>query len=155
MLTDDFPKDHYHHHGVFWAWPHVEIGKCGTEKLDLWEYKDIAQQFVRWLDRRIPARWPRCLGVENGWFVGDRKVMIERVWIEVAKATPTERALDLDFTFIPVDQPITLRGAEGKSYGGLNVRFTVANEKDSTITVPAGASPKDLPETPLPWADLT
>ena len=29
------------------------------------------------------------------------------------------------------------------------------NEKDSKITVPAGASAKDLPETPLPWADLT
>ena len=27
VLTDDFPKDHYHHHGVFWAWPHVEIGR--------------------------------------------------------------------------------------------------------------------------------
>ena len=29
------------------------------------------------------------------------------------------------------------------------------NEKDSTITVPAGTSAKDLPDTPLPWADLT
>ena len=43
----------------------------------------------------------------------------------MAKATPTERALDLDFTWIPVDRPITLRGAEGKSYGGLTVRFAV------------------------------
>jgi hypothetical protein len=161
VLTADFPKDHYHHHGVFWAWPHVEIGndqtghnEIGAEKLDLWEYKDIAQKFVRWLDRR-QGPLAAVLGVENGWFVGDRKVMIERVWIQVAKATPAERALDLDFTFIPVDRPIALRGAEGKSYGGLTVRFAVPSEKDSTITVPAGASSKDLPDTPLPWADLT
>ena len=73
----------------------------------------------------------------------------------MAKATPTQRAIDLDFTWIPVDRPITLRGAEGKSYGGLTVRFAVKNEKDSTITVPAGTSSKDLPDTPLPWADLT
>ncbi len=151
VLTDDFPKDHYHHHGVFWAWPHVEVG---SEMHDLWEYKDITPKFVRWLTRET-GPLEAVLGVENGWFVGDRKVMIERVWMEVAKATPTERALDLDFTFIPVDQPITLRGAEGKSYGGLNVRFNVANEKDATITVPTGAPAKDLPETPLPWADLT
>jgi hypothetical protein len=26
VLTDDFPKDHYHHRGLFWAWPHVRIG---------------------------------------------------------------------------------------------------------------------------------
>lgn len=121
VLTADFPKDHYHHHGVFWAWPHVEIGRdeIGKEKFDLWEYKDIAQRFVRWLARDT-GPLAAVLGVENGWFVGDRKVMIERVWMQVAKATPTERALDLDFTWIPVDRPITLRGAEGKSYGGLN-----------------------------------
>ena len=145
VLTDDFPKDHYHHHGVFWAWPHVEIG---GEKLDLWMYKQIAPKFVRWLGRDT-GPLAAALGVENGWFVGDRKVMIERVWIQVAKATPTARALDLDFTWIPVDRPITLRGAEGKSYGGLTIRFAVKNEKDSIITVPAGAAAKDLPETPL------
>src|SRR5687767_7565410 len=26
VLTDDFPKDHYHHRGLFWAWPHVKVG---------------------------------------------------------------------------------------------------------------------------------
>ncbi|MGO9109647.1 MAG: DUF6807 family protein [Thermoguttaceae bacterium] len=151
VLTDDFPKDHYHHHGVFWAWPHVEVG---NEKHDLWMHRDIAQKSVRWLGQDTGAL-AAVLGLENGWFVGDRKVMIERVWIQAARATPTARALDLDFTWIPIGRPITLRGAEGKSYGGLNVRFAVASEKDSVITVPAGASPNDLPDTPLPWADLT
>src|SRR6516225_6770465 len=26
VLTDDFPRDHYHHRGLFWAWPHVRVG---------------------------------------------------------------------------------------------------------------------------------
>src|SRR5215212_2522916 len=26
VITDDFPQDHYHHHGMFWGWPHVVIG---------------------------------------------------------------------------------------------------------------------------------
>jgi hypothetical protein len=151
VLTDDFPKDHYHHHGVFWAWPHVEIG---DEKHDLWMYKKIAPRFVRWLARDA-GPLTAVLGVENGWFVADRKVMIERVWIEVGKATAAGRIVDLDFTWIPVDRSITLRGAEGKSYGGLTIRFAVDREKNSTITVPEGATPKDLPEKPLPWADLT
>ena len=55
VLTDDFPADHYHHHGVFWAWPHVEIGR---EKFDLWEYKDIAQN----LDPRCRRRSRRVEG---------------------------------------------------------------------------------------------
>ena len=157
VLTDDFPKDHYHHHGVFWAWPHVEID---GEKHDLWMYKDIQQQNV---SRLACDAGPLAavLGVENGWFVGDKKVMIERVWVEVAKATPTARAIDFDFTWIPVDRPITLRGAEGKSYGGLTIRFAVKDQKQAVITVPSGAAlpngagAKDLSETPLPWADMT
>src|SRR5689334_7272198 len=26
VLTDDFPKDHYAHRGLFWGWPHIRIG---------------------------------------------------------------------------------------------------------------------------------
>jgi hypothetical protein len=150
-LTDDFPKDHYHHHGVFWTWPHVTID---GHEYDLWVNQGIRPEFVAWLGRQSgPAA--AVLGVENGWFVGDRKVMIERVWLRVTAAARDERALDLDFTWIPVDRPITLRGAEGKSYGGLTMRFAVQAEKDSTITVPGGSGSADLPDTPLPWADLT
>ena len=25
VLTDDFPEDHYHHHGIFWTWPEVVL----------------------------------------------------------------------------------------------------------------------------------
>lgn len=151
VLTDDFPKDHYHHHGIFWTWPHVEIeGK----QYDLWMNKGIRPEFVRWLGRET-GPVAAVLGVENGWFVGEKKVMIERVWLRVGKAVGVERPLDLDFTWIPVDRPITLRGAEGKSYGGLTVRFAVRDEKSATITVPNGIASKDLPETPLPWCDLT
>ena len=74
VITDDFPKDHYHHHGIFWSWPHVDIG---GHEFDLWMYKNIEQRFVRWLGRDCgPAT--ASLGVENGWFVGEKKVMIER-----------------------------------------------------------------------------
>ncbi len=46
VLTESAPKDHYHHHGIFWAWPHVSIG---GHQYDLWTYKDIQQKFAAWL----------------------------------------------------------------------------------------------------------
>ncbi len=151
VLTDDFPKDHYHHHGIFWAWPHVGIG---DKQYDLWKYADIKQEFVRWICRQAgPAG--AVLAVENGWFVDGKKVMIEHCWLRTFPADETSRSLDFDFVFIPVDSPITLRGAEGKSYGGLNMRFAVKDEKKSIITTPGGEAKKDLTETPLPWCDLT
>ena len=48
VITEDFPKDHYHHHGIFWSWPHVGID---GKEYDLWVYNNIEQRFVRWLGR--------------------------------------------------------------------------------------------------------
>jgi hypothetical protein len=151
VLTDDFPKDHYHHHGIFWTWPHVGID---GKEYDLWADKGIQDRFLGWICREV-GPVAAVLAVENGWFVGDKKVMIERVWLRTYKVAGDARCLDLEMMWIPVGGPITLRGAEGKSYGGLTVRFAVRSQKDAVITVPSGSTTADLPDTPLQWADLT
>lgn len=153
VLTDDFPRDHYHHHGIFWTWPHVKIN---GQEYDLWADRGIKQRFVRWLSRE-GGPVAGVIGVENGWFVGDAKVMIERVWLRAYKPSGESRSLDLEFTWIPVSAPITLWGAGGKSYGGLTVRFAPPSPKDpsTAIAVPSGRTTADLPDTPLAWADFT
>ncbi|HBO42554.1 MAG TPA: hypothetical protein DD670_01185, partial [Planctomycetaceae bacterium] len=154
VLTDDSPRDHYHHHGLFWAWPHVEID---GRHYDLWMGRNIRQKFVRWLagdEGTAGGTQSGTIGVENGWFVGDEKVMIERVWLTAHKAIDGAQAIDLTLVLIPVDRPITLRGAENKSYGGLCIRFAVPPRQRPTITVPDGVTDKDLSMTRLAWADL-
>ena len=153
VLTDDFPRDHYHHHGIFWTWPHVSVD--GKEH-DIWAGSTIRQQFVTWLARESgPAA--AVLGVENGWFVGDKKVMTERVWLRVYHAVGDARAVDIDLTLIPTDKPVTLWGAAGKSYGGLTMRFAPPSRRDpaTVITTPSGVTPTDLSTTILRWADYT
>jgi hypothetical protein len=149
VLTDDFPKDHYHHRGLFWAWPHVSVG---TNHYDLWMIKGIEQRFERWLAREAGSGGA-VLGVENGWYAGNRKVMQERVWVRVFPATVSAQAVDVELVLTPQDQPVALAGAEGKSYGGLTLRF--APRTNTVITTPLGNLPEDLPMTHLPWADLT
>jgi len=150
VLTDDFPKDHYHHRGLFWAWPHVKIGES---EADLWLLKGIRTQFERWL-RRDANRLNAVLGVQNGWFIGDRKVVDEQVWLRVLPATSEGRAIDVELTWTPLKAPLTLRGAEGKSYGGLTLRFA-PRTGETIITTPDGRSKEDLPIAHLPWADLS
>ena len=149
VLTDDFPKDHYHHRGLFWSWPHVRIG---DRHYDLWMLKGIEHRFERWLAREASAT-NATLGAENGWFVGNRKVVREQVWIRTAPSGKDERVLDLELTWVPLGAPITLEGAEGKSYGGLTLRF--APRTNTVITTPLGQGEKDLSITRLPWADLS
>jgi hypothetical protein len=97
VLTDDFPKDHYHHRGLFWAWPHVKIGE---RQYDLWDLRGIEQKFERWLKKEAGAT--ATLGVENGWYVGDKKVVQERVWLRVHPATADSRAIDVECAWTPL-----------------------------------------------------
>ena len=150
-LTESFAKDHYHHHGLFWAWPHVQID---GKEFDLWTYKEIKQRFRSWLGRDAgPAG--AGLGVENGWFIGERQVLTERVWLRTFPAACGRRAIDLDLTLVVGDRPVTLWGAPQKSYGGVNLRVAPRPAKETVITVPSGKTKEDLPDTKLAWADLT
>ena len=77
---NDFPKDHFHHRGLFWAWPHVRVG---GEHHDLWMLQGIAHRFEKWIEREADATGA-TLAAENGWYVGERRVMREegrlRAW---------------------------------------------------------------------------
>ncbi len=149
VLTDDFPKDHYHHRGLFWAWPHVKVG---DESCDLWMLKGIEQRFERWTLREVTAT-NAVLAVENGWYLGPKKVLREQVRFQISPATDAGRNIDVELIWQVGGQPITLQGAEGKSYGGLTLRF--APRTNTVITTPLGQGEKDLGITRLPWADLS
>jgi hypothetical protein len=162
ILTADFPADHFHHHGVFWAWPYVGIG---NRTFDLWEYRNIQQRFVKWLHRET-GPVAAIIGVENGWFVGERKVVTERVWLTAFAAKPNSRTIDCSILLSAQKDPVTLQGREGKSYGGLVFRFDVWPRRDAQISVKGREKPllhegngliskQDLSNTPLNWVDLT
>ena len=179
VLTENAPKDHYHHHGIFWTWPHVvvheENGK--TVHYDLWTSNTpIRQYFVKW-NKLAAEPGKAVLSVENGWFVGPverdadgnvtkgEKIMKETVtvttWPVSRQNGVNGRFIDFDFCWIPLKHPISLRGAEKKSYGGFTIRFEPQGKKkvDTIITTPGSKEGRsedaDLLETPLPWADFT
>ncbi len=149
VLTDDFPKDHYHHRGLFWSWPHVGIGE---KDYDLWALSGIQHRFGRWLAREAGEK-SAVLEVENGWYVGEERVMRERIRLTVYAAAADERNIDLDCTWVPEARPIRLSGAEGKSYGGITLRY--APGTNTVIATPQGRQAEDLYITKLPWADLS
>jgi hypothetical protein len=150
ILTDDFPSDHYHHRGIFWAWP---IVTAGGERYDLWTLRGIRQRFVRWLARQAGEGEAR-LAVENAWVVEDRPLVKETVEIITLPAAGERRQIDFRLTFEASEGPVELRGepAEDKGYGGFSVRF--APREKTVITTDAGAERQDSNMAPHPWAQL-
>jgi len=150
VLTDDFPSDHYHHRGLSWMWPIVRLE---GQQYDLWTLRGIRPQFVRWTARQAGASSAR-LGVENGWYVGDRQVVRETVEVLAWPAEAGRRNLDLTLAFEVLERPIEIAGepAEKKGYGGLSLRF--APRVETAIRTDKGAEARDSNMAPHAWAEL-
>jgi len=150
-VLDDFPKDHYHHHGIFWAWPVVETA---GGKLDLWMYRGIQHRFEKWVSQDVrPTR--AVLVAANGWYAGDKRIVAETVRITVWPAEGNSRRFQVELTLQATDQSVTLRGSpdDGKSYGGFSARF--APRVGTAIASAEGPVSKDEDLVPHRWAELT
>ncbi|MDO5579808.1 MAG: PmoA family protein [Planctomycetia bacterium] len=177
ILTDDAPKDHYHHHGIFWTWPHVLLHRPNgsTEEYDLWLGKpEIRQHFVRFGEQSVKGS-SAIFEVENGWYIGpvdqDENGFVRsgsKIMKEIVRTTtgPSEtrdgvrvRSIDFEFTWTPLVCPISLGGAENKSYGGFSVRFHPPGPKDPNTIITTSAKTteqeEDILDTPLSWGDFT
>lgn len=148
---DDFPKDHYHHRGLFWAWPYVEVG---GHVYDIW----MRMEGIRAVTGAPPVATLKggVAGIEasNYWEAGGARIVSEKVRIAVHSSKNGARTLNLELVFEALDRPVQLQGSveKGKSYGGLNVRF--APREQTVIRSSEGAVPDDTDLVPHAWAEM-
>ncbi len=151
ILSDDFPKDHYHHRGLYWAWPRIQVGE---KEYDLWHLKGIEHRFEEWLHRESG---PICalFGVRNGWYVGSKRVVEEKAEFAVFPEGKFGRAIDVRLRWKALDVPVTIIGQANlnKGYGGFN--FRPAPRQDTKITTMGGFQEEDSNLNPFPWADFS
>jgi hypothetical protein len=162
VLTQDFPRDHFHHHGLFWAWPVVEVRGLKTSN---WEPREppLRQLFVRWIKREAAGGEARLV-VENIWKLGGTQDVAEEiVTISVHGATLYGRAIDIEIVLRPVGGPITLRGApeDNKAYSGLCFRGLAFEGSDAAVfrggavTTDEGPLAADSTGRAFRWADIS
>jgi hypothetical protein len=154
-LTADFPDDHLHHHGLFWAWPVVEVRGARSSN---WEPAEpsLRQHFLKWVRRASDGRGARLV-LENVWRLGESEnVVREKVELTVHSASSLGRAIDIKIVLRPVGGPIMLRGApaDNKGYGGLCFRGAPLF-KGAAMTTDAGPLAADSTGEPFRWADIS
>ncbi len=156
IMTEDFPKDHYHHRGVFWAWPHSTYG---DRKMDVWTLDDSRQVFGKWITKEADAG-KAVLEVENNWVFDDtpdKPIVRETVRMTILSATDKARPIDFDIRLENVsDKVFTMRGSEveNKGYGGMCIRPD-SKRLPMHFTAVNGAIDKDMLELATPWADVS
>ena len=145
VVTDDFPKDHYHHRGVFWSWPVV---KTPDGTWDLWMIRGIRHRPVSTTSKGM------TINAVNEWVAGERAIVRERVTITAQPVRGSSRDVDFELRLEALGRPVTLAGSteRGKSYGGFSARF--APRTDTVIRTDRGVLGKDDDLTAYQWAEM-
>ncbi len=155
VLTDNFPKDHLHHHGVFWTWPVVRTRGQDTQT---WHTvtPSLRQHFVRWVKRMVENSIAMLI-VENVWKLDSKEIVArETVSLKVHPRNDVGRAIDLELKIQAIGGPLELHGApdQNKGYGGLSLRGAQMF-KGAALTTDRGPLKEDSTNVPFRWADLS
>ena len=151
VLTDDFPRDHYHHRGIFWAW--AQVTADGTTH-DPWAVVGMMTRFEKWLGRETRAEYA-VFAVNNGWYVGEKKVVDEKARVTVWRADEIGRPIDIALRLEATGDPVVVSGRPPtKGYGGFGVRFA-PRKPAAAITMADGRTSGDVIGEASPWADYS
>ena len=128
VLTEDFPSDHLHHRGIFWAWHQIWIN--GERIGDGWEIKDFEQKVndVEFLMQKDgSARLKTGVTWLSGkWRKEGAKVpyMKEDAVITIHQQKGNYRKIDFEINLLALEDKLTLGGSEDvKGYSGFSVRM--------------------------------
>jgi hypothetical protein len=147
VLTRDWPVDHPHHRGIYWAWPEVDFG---TNRGDLHALQKV---FARPTGeaRLKSGRDFAEVQAENLWLWEDREPIVkEHALIRAYPVTAGGRVIDLAFRFVALKDGVTVARRDTTHYGGLSLRLaTPASQEISVHTDPSNAVPRRA------WSDLS
>ncbi len=152
-LTDDFPTDHLHHHGLFWTWPVI---KTRGQETQTWHPANLRQYFLRWLKREVHDN-SATLGVENVWKLDGQEIVAKEIVIlNIHPVVDEGRVIDLELKIEAVGGPLTLQGTpdQNKGYGGLSLRGAPMF-KGLAVSTDQGEFEGEPNNLALRWADLT
>lgn len=133
VLTEDFPSDHLHHRGIFWAWHQVYIGDKSIG--DPWEIKDFEQEItdiefaakgVGIAELKTEVLWKSPL-----WRIQGEKApyIRENAKIAIHPKAGNYRRIDFEIQLLALAENLKIGGsADVKGYSGFSVRMVLPED---------------------------
>jgi len=158
LVTEDFPKDHLHHRGIFWTWHQTWIGDKRIG--DAWLCEDFSWNVVEAKaypdsDRAVIKTrvfWESPLWVDDA---GQSLPFVEeQAKVTVHLADPNYRCIDFEISLRALEPELRIGGSEdAKGYSGFSPRVVLSD--DIQFTDENGfVEPKTIAVTAGPWVDL-
>jgi len=129
VITEDFPEDHKHHRGIFWAWHQLYIGE--RQVGDGWALTDFSQQVISAKILKTGADsaavktevlWKSPLWVDERG--AEKPIVKVTSVVRVHRAERDIRKIDFEISLLGLEENMRIGGSEDvKGYGGFSTRI--------------------------------
>lgn len=134
VLTEDFPEDHLHHRGIFWAWHQVfvdgkRVGDQWVNEDSVWEVQnsEVVPGTKGAAALRVKLHWKSPRWTDNA---GKQKPFVEEV--TTVRAHPRQgdiRKIDFRIELRALEEKVQIGGSEDvKGYGGFSTRIRLPKD---------------------------
>lgn len=159
VLTQNFPDDHRHHHGIFWAWHQLWVGKLragdpwiNKDFLPIVRAADVIDQGPVFATLMTRVEWTSPLVTDESGV--RRPIVAERGWMRVFRCEADSRHVDFSIELTAQLDAVRIGGSEDvKGYSGFTVRMRPPNAM--IIHDQAGRLSGDHVGTRSRWADIS
>lgn len=145
IITEDFPADHPHHRGVFWAWH--QLLQDNTSLGDGWHLKDVSQD-VEEINFKSAETGEGTLTYTSYWespLAGGLPFLKEENRVTVYPQANNQRRIVFKIRLMPLVDNFSLGGSKDiKGYGGFSVRLMTDEESVFTLNDIQKVSPQKL-----------
>ncbi len=133
VLTEDFPADHLHHRGIFWAWHQTyigdkRIGDAWALENFKWDVADV--RVVPYSDSCLlytSVYWKSPLWLDNQG--REKPFLQENAALKIHAAQNDYRVIDFSIKLTALEDHLFIGGSEdAKGYGGFSWRIPLPEE---------------------------
>jgi len=155
-LTEDMPKDHPYHRGIFWAWHQI-----------IWNNKQIADgwisQNISWEPSKIAVqKKKKSITIQSGmlWksvldYNKSEPIIREQTRITVYESSSEFRIIDFDIQLFALKDSLKIGGSDDeKGYGGFCLRLKLP-EDISFVSRDTELTPLETAVHAGPWMNFT
>lgn len=159
VLTEDFPADHLHHRGIFWAWHQLYVGDVSIG--DPWICRDFLARVdaVEVLDHDACAAGIRSTvhWISKHWTDPSGKpkpVVREETTIRACRSDGTTRIVDFRISLLALEPSVRIGGSDdAKGYGGFSPRLRLPDDI-RFIAEQGVVEPQKTAVAPSRWMDI-
>jgi len=141
VLTEDFPADHLHQRGIFWAWHQILID--GKSIGDGWAIKNYEQEVtytnVKTLKNGAAVLKTQVDWKSDKWMLDGLKIpyLRENATITIYPKKRNYRKIDFEISLLALADNLQIGGADNeKGYSGFSARIVLP--EDVKFSGPAG-----------------